>query len=491
VLRDVLLQRAETDSNRLAFAHDDEQVTFAQLAERSRSRAAALSAQHGVGQGDRVAVVMSAGIPLVETVWACQLLGAAPAVLNPSLPDPILSRRKRLIRPSLTVTDDLVPAQRPASDCPAELPIRPDDLAFLQLTSGTSGAPRASMILQRNVIAYLDSSRTGTTLSPDDVLVSWVPPWHDLGLVRFVIGPVYVGASCHIVAPAIRTIPEWIQTISRVHGTYSAAPDFAARLAVRMVDPTSVDLGSLRCLKLGAEPIRLSTIELFESTFGTPGAVVPGYGLGEATLGVCEHLPGEHVPIDEQGNVSCGLPNRGLEVHAGRPGAPSEILVRGPSVFAGYFDAPEETRRKLSDGWLHTGDLGYIDASGRLFVLGRREGMIKRAGTVIAPLELEEAAERVEGVRIAAVTTVSGADGEIVVVAIETGSSAGRSDEQIAADVSRELVASVGFAPGRVSVLPRRTIPRTENGKIRHGHLREMLEAGSSAPALPGGRSFA
>jgi acyl-CoA synthetase (AMP-forming)/AMP-acid ligase II len=335
------------------------------------------------------------------------------------------------------------------------------------------------MILQRNVMAYLKTTRSNGFLTSTDVLVSWVPPWHDLGLVRFVIGSVFIGASCHIVESAIRTIPEWLQTISRVRGTYSATPDFAARLAVRMVDPDTVDLSSLRCMKLGAEPIRWSTIEQFERTFAVPGTVVPGYGLGEATLGVSEHLPGEHIPIDEHGNLSCGTANPELEVRAGRAGAPTEIMVRGETVFAGYFEAPEETRMTLRGGWLHTGDLGYTDECGRLFVLGRREGMIKHAGTAIAARELDEAAERALGVRIAAATAITSAEGkETIVVAVETDGSHEFTHEQIAAAVSKEIVVSVGFAPGHVSVLPRRTIPRTENGKIRYGRLRQMLEAG-------------
>jgi acyl-CoA synthetase (AMP-forming)/AMP-acid ligase II len=278
-------------------------------------------------------------------------------------------------------------------------------------------------------------------------------------------------------------IPEWLATISDVGGTYSAAPDFALRLAVRMVGSARVDLSCLRFMKSGGEPVRKSTVDEFEAHFGIAGVVVPGYGLGEATLGVSEHLPGEEIPVDERGNVSCGPLNPELEVQAGLSlDHPAEIRVRGESVFAGYFQAPEETSRTLRDGWLHTGDTGYLDAQRRLFVLGRREGMIKRAGAVIAPRELEEAAQRVIGIRVAAATSVrdAGADqDETVVVAVEAESSEDRSAERIAADVSREIVSALGFAPGRVTILPRRTIPRTENGKIRHGRLRTLLELGS------------
>src|SRR5204863_4371051 len=112
-----------------------------------------------------------------------------------------------------------------------------DDPAFLQPTSGTSGEPRAAMILQRQALASLRSARDVIGIGRDDVLVSWVPPWHDLGLLRFVLGPVYFGAPCHLVEPAIRTLPLWLRTASEVRATILGAPDFAWRLATRLVDP--------------------------------------------------------------------------------------------------------------------------------------------------------------------------------------------------------------------------------------------------------------
>jgi fatty-acyl-CoA synthase len=482
VLRDLLHRRAQTAPDRLAFARDGSRLTFAALAERASARAAALQGQ-GIVPGDRVAVTMSVGLPLVEVFWALQLIGAAPCIFNPAVPGQTLARRVDLVRPRLVITDELAGGMRTSSSAPADTDIGPDDLAFLQLTSGTSGAPRASMILHRNVLTYLKTSRSHRRLGPDDVLVSWVPPWHDLGLLRFIIAPVFLGAACHIVEPTVWTLPEWLTTISRVEGTYSAAPDFAFRLALRMVDASTVDLSSLRFMANGAEPVLWSTVEEFEKTFAVPDVMTPGYGLGEATLGVTEHLPGEDIPVDEHGNVSCGPANPGLELYAGSAvERPEEIRVRGQTVFAGYFDAPEDTRRTLHDGWLHTGDSGYIDAQGRLFVLGRREGMIKRAGSVIAPRELEEAAQRVDGIRVAGASSIRAAkrDREVVVVAVEAHASPTRSAEQIAAEVSREIVAALGFAPDRVSVLPPRAIPRTENGKIRHAKLRTLLEQGLS-----------
>jgi acyl-CoA synthetase (AMP-forming)/AMP-acid ligase II len=480
VLRDALLGRAHTDSERLAYAHAGAKLSFAELAERASVRGAALQ-RLGVGHGDRVVLAMSAGLPFVEVFWALQLIGAVSCAVNPSVPGRTLARRIERVRPALVVTDDSaaeMASARPEVDLSE---IEPADLSHLQFTSGTSGEPRIAMLAQRNVIGYLRGTAEDSHFLADDVLVTWMPPWHDFGLVEFIMSAVYHGVGCHLLEPTIWNIPEWLATIARVGGTVIGGPDTACRLASRMVDPKHVNLASLRVAWNGAEPVRWSTIEQFEARFSCPGVVAPGYGLAESTVGVTVRLPGEERVVDERGNVSCGRPMPGFEVKAGsNHDQPEEIRIRGEAVFCGYLDEPEETARALQDGWLHSGDVGYLDSAGRLFVLGRRSGMIKRAGGVIAPRELEEAAEEVKSVRVAAATTIpattnlGGQDGERIVVVVET-KSRNASADLISAEVSRRIIAAVGFAPGRVYVLPPKTIPRTENGKVRHALLRAAL----------------
>jgi acyl-CoA synthetase (AMP-forming)/AMP-acid ligase II len=473
VLGDALVTRAREDGDRLAYDDGSESITFRQLADRAAQRAGALRSM-GVGAGDHVAIVLPAGVPFVEVFWAVQQLGAVSCAFNPGTGAEILERRIAAITPRLIVDEALLAAwPDDAQAVPTCAEIGTEDLAFIQPTSGTSGEPRGACVRHRNALAFLRAAAERGQVVHGDVLVAWVPPWHDLGLVRFVIGAVYHGASCHIVAPAIATIPQWLQTISRVGATVSGAPDFCFRLAVRMVDPSTVDLRSLRNMTNGGEPVRWSSIEAFESRFGVPGVVLPGYGLAEAALGVAGIEPGQRRVVDARGNVSHGFVLPGLEVRAGRDvDAPDEILVRGDAVFAGYLDAPQDTAARLQDGWLHTGDSGYFDADGQLFVLGRRQGMIKRGGALIAPRELEEAAQRVDEVRVAAALAVGAADGasERIVVVVEANAAAGEADA-IAAAVSRQVVAVCGFAPDRVIVTGRGTIPRTENGKLRHGRL--------------------
>ncbi len=463
------------DADRLAFDDGERTLSFAGLLERATELAAAAQ-RRGVKPGDRVALVMSSGVSFVELFWGLQLAGAVPCAFNPFLPEVMLQRRIESIRPSFVLSADQAAELHPLKSDLVEAPSNVDEPALFQFTSGTSGEPRVAMISHRNVSAYLQGSSEG--LRSDDVFVNWVPPWHDLGLLAFVIGPVHYGVSCHLVEPAVRMVPRWLDTIARVGGTVTGAPDFGYRIAARIVDPASLDLSSLRKATIGAEPIRRSTIDRFEDQFGVPGALCPAYGLAEATLGVTTHLSGDEVVADERDNVSCGFALRGVEVRAGRAAeAPEEILVRGDVVFAGYFGAPEESRQTLRDGWLHTGDFGYTDADGRLFVLGRRSGMIKRAGAVIAPRELEDSALRADGVRAAAAISLPQkphGDDTIVVMA-ETETSAPSSAAEISAAVTREILAALGFAPGRVMVVPPRTITRTINGKVQYDVLRRAV----------------
>jgi fatty-acyl-CoA synthase len=488
LLGTVLSQRAALDPDALAFAHDAGHITYRQLDEEAGAIAAGLI-RMGIRPGDRVALILPAGLDFARCFWGVQRAGAVSVAFNPYTPAATAVARAARIRPSLTLlssidanfareaaiaglrctTLDEVP--RVAED-PPRLDVDPEGFAFFQPTSGTSGESRAVMIRHRNVMAVLRGYREAYYIDPKDVLVSWVPPWHDLGLVRFMIGSVYNGAACHIVTPSIQTIPRWLETITKVRGTISGAPDFAYRLAARFADPSAIDLSSVRWMTNGGEPVRLSTIEAFETRFACPGVVCPGYGLAEATLGVTCIRPGETIRVDERGNVSCGKALPGVEV---RIDASGEILVRGDGVFAGYFDAPEATAETLRDGWLHTGDIGRLDPNGELYILGRRRAMLKRGGAVLAPRELEEAAQKIDGVRIAAAVGMARRDEsmtEEIVLAIEID--AGDPDA-ISAAVAQEVHRTLGFAPDRVIVLPPRAIPRTYNGKIRHDALRQEL----------------
>jgi acyl-CoA synthetase (AMP-forming)/AMP-acid ligase II len=470
-LGEVLHRRAEQSPDALAFADDERQVTFSDLAERAGGLASAF-ARRGVRARERVALALPAGIDFVEHFWGLQILGASPCAFDPSTPAQTLRRRTERIAPALVVDAPLQPSAAPVH-APSE--IGADDIAVLQPTSGTTGEPRAALVTHRNVIAYLRALDAAGRFLSDDVLVGWVPPWHDLGLHRFVIAAVVFGLPCHLVPPAVRTIPQWLATIERVGGTSTAAPDFAYRLACRLVPPDTISLSSLRLATCGGEPVRRSTFESFESHFDAPDCIMPGYGLAEAVVGVSARFPGEPRRVDARGNVSCGVPLPGVAVRAGDgPEQPGPILVRGDTVFPGYFEAPEDTAAVLRDGWLHTGDDGYIGAAGELYVLGRRATMIKRAGGVIAPREIEDAAQEIAEVRLAVAVAgpaVGGPEPVLLAVVAE----AEPSDKPIEPKVSAAVHRRLGFAPHRIVVLDSTSIPRTPNGKIRHRRLVELL----------------
>lgn len=478
----VLREQALLQPDRLSFAEGDDTLTFGELSVAAGRIAAALQ-RLGLRPGDRVVLALPAGLSFVRFFYGAQRLGAATCVVNPFAPAETVARRSALVRPALVLVDnhELAAAAQAAGLRALRLdevtpgiaglessPATGEDVAVLQLTSGTSGESRAVILLHRNILAYQSITLAAAGAHPADVSVSWVPPWHDLGLIKFIIGSVYFGAPCHLVQPAVRTIPLWIQTIARVRGSVTGAPDFAWRLAARIADP-ALDLTCLRHATNGGEPIRLSTIRTFEAKYQLHNAIRPGYGLAEATLGATFMRQGEDLQIDSRGNVSSGKAFPGIDVKIAEDG---EILIQGPTVFAGYFEAEEATRGVLRDGWLYTGDFGHLDDQGYLYVLGRKRSMLKRGGAVIAPRELEDAALTVRDVRMAAAVAVPspGRTTEEIVVMVE-------SNREVADEISDAIRAALGFAPERVVVVGPRTIPLTANGKVRYGILREMLTA--------------
>ena len=502
----LLRRRASEAGSALAFRASEDTLGWRDVLAEAESLAGVLAAS-GVQRGDRLALVMPAGLDFVRAVFAAQLAGAASCAVNPGLPPATALRRAALVRPKLVLAGEELAAAltgalagAAASAAPplyTESSLRrgigaappppaapaPDELAFLQLTSGTTGEPRAAMVSHRALAAYLVAFGAALRPTPRDALVVWVPPWHDLGLVYGLFAPLAGPCPAHLVRPAIATIPLWLQTISRHGGTITGAPDFAYRLACRLVEPGDVDLRRLRCATSGGEPVRLQTILAFERRFGVPGVVRPGYGQAEATLGLAYNRAGRPLRTAAGGAVSCGQPMPGVQLRivddAGRelpPGERGEIAARTPSAFSGYFDAPEDTAAAWRDGWLLTGDAGLLDRDGELYVLGRRRALLKRAGSALAPRELEEVAETVPGIRASAAVGIADPDaGERIVLVAESAAEDTAGRAEVAAAVAAAIRDALGFAP-EVRVVPPRGIPRTENGKVRHSELRRRLE---------------
>lgn len=495
----------------LAFSIGAEAISYGELQAGALQLAGALQAR-GLRRGDRCALLLGTSGDFLRTLFAVQTLGAIPVAMNASLPPEGLARRLALVRADLVVAapDARMPSETgsaprvetvggllrgPRREAQPLRSTNPGDIAYLQITSGTTGEPRAAAITHRNLMASLWASRRLLEAGPADILVGWVPLYHDLGLVRFVFGTIYFGACAHLLPPSLAILGEWLATMTRVRATISGAPDFGYRVAARTVSPAGIDLHALRFATNGGEPVRLSTIADFEQRFGCPGAVRPGYGLAEATLGVSALRRGEPLDADAAGRVSTGRAFEGIEIRVVgpegapmRPGETGNIEVRGEAVFGGYFGDPVATREVLSaDGWLRTGDTGALDSRGHLYVHGRTRALIKRAGALVAPFEAEQAADRVPGVRLSAAVGIArdeiGGTEEVVIVA-EIRPEDSRTDEArrtVTAHIVRAVTQAIGFAPGEVVIVAPRTIPLTANGKIRHSELKNLLCRGAIA----------
>ena len=498
----------------LAFAIDQgEQATWRGLLDDVIRLAGRLSAS-GVEPGQVCGLQLPTGLDAIRLIFSLQWIGAVPVLLNPALSAQTVARRlvplgcRRVfvqeaggvVAGSEPGGSDVLEAvsvrQLPAQSAPAPPSPACDsgDVAYLQPTSGTTGEPRAAAITHRSLMAQLRALGELHHINDRDVLVSWMPLHHDFGLVHFVFAPVYFGRPAHLLQPALSNVRAWLSTISRVRGTLTASPDFGYRLAARAVESGGLDLSSLRVAVNGGEPVRETTAEVFERRFSVPGVMRPGYGLGEATLAVASLPAGLPLRTDAAGNVSCGPPLLGIEVRIagadGRvlgPGETGEILVRGQTVFAGYWRDPAATREVLKDGWLWTGDLGSVDADGHLYVSGRRRAMIKRAGALVPARAVEELVDDVDGVRLSAAIGCPDESGneDVVVIAEAARKLIHSPGERAALERAIEVRVrqALGFPPHAVVLVIPKSIPRSDNGKVRHMALRELYLSGRLAAA--------
>ena len=504
--------RAAASPDALAYDVEGDALTFGQLLSRVAQAAGNLS-DLGLGAGNICVLVLPTSLDFITTLFAVQWLGAIPVALNPALSVELIHRRAELVRAAMMVCDDetigavgniAVPGpfpvpiiraanllQKRPQQAPPPPAGAPERIAYLQFTSGTTGAPKIAAICHRSLIASLEATARRIGIDQRDVLASWLPLYHDLGLVRFVFGAIYYHCAAYLLRPSIQSLQRWLPLISRVRATITSSPDFGYRIASRTTDPARVDLRCLRIATNGGEVCRLSTICRFEKRFGLSGIIRPAYGLAEATLGVSMLAPGEPLYTDQKRNVSCGRPLDGIETKiVGDDGktlpidAPGEIWIRGQPVFSGYLGDTAASEDIFTDGWLRTGDIGALDGNGHLYILGRKRALIKRAGALIIPREIEEAADRTPGVRFSAAIGHDADDGNdaealVVVAEIRPADAPGQQDRKaIAAGIGENVRKAVGFSPAEVVLTAPRTIPRTRNGKIRYPELRQRYVSG-------------
>ena len=402
---------------------------------------------------------------------------------------------------------------------PLPVPIRPDDIAFLQYTSGSTGDPKGVVLTHANLMANIRAMGAAIDVRRDDILVSWLPLYHDMGLISMWLASLYFAIPLVVMSPlAFLTHPErWLRSIQRYRGTISAAPNFAYELCVKRVDDATIDgldLGSWRLAANGAEPVLPETLRRFTERFSRygfhPGAMTPVYGLAECTVGLlCPPLGrGPRIdrirrePFSRSGRaepaaaddatalsfVSCGRPLPGHEVRI--VDALGEELgervegrleFRGPSATGGYWRNPEQTRRLFDGDWLDSGDRAYL-ADGEVHLTGRVKDIIIRGGRNIYPHEVEDAVGAIPGVRRGCIAAFGSPDPnsgtERLVVLAETRATGASEQDALRARIVEVTVAVLGEPPDEVVLAPPHTVLKTSSGKIRRAACRELYEAG-------------
>jgi acyl-CoA synthetase (AMP-forming)/AMP-acid ligase II len=309
-----------------------------------------------------------------------------------------------------------------------------------------------------------------------------------MGLIGCAFTPSSMGADLWLLPPDLKNPRTWLELVTKVRATFTVSPDFGFRNCVRNIgDVSGIDLSSVKQAMSGAEPVRVSTIEAFEKKFGVQNLITPAYGLAEATLAVAIWPRRTPLRPDPSGRfLSVGQPCRGVSVRivdeAGpvAPGIEGEICVKSPGVMQGYYNNPDATRRVVSpDGWLRTGDLGFVDREGYLFVTGRLKDLIIVGGENIVPVDVEEIVDYVPGVRYSAAVGIdserTGSQRLHVVAEVREGAG----DTEALSALVREIVQRVhqgrGHRPARVLLVRPGTIPKTSSGKIQRSRLAQMI----------------
>ena len=506
-LVELMGQRATADPDKAYFTLFDTPVPYGHLWRESERYAAGLR-RFGVERGDKVGLIYPTCAEFFYTFFGALRLGAVPVPLYPTLGVEATANVFRDSEAKVVVTIGwfrpgveesaagaanirhiLEPADLEADAPVPPFPaIREDDLAFIQYTSGSTEQPRGVVLSHANVCRTVEFMAEAAQLSREDTVVSWLPLYHDMGLIGCAFTPPTTGAPLYLLPPDLKNPRDWLALVTRVRATFTVSPDFGYRNCVRNIaDTAGIELSSLKQALSGAEPVRLSTIEAFERKFDIHNIITPCYGLAEATLAVAIWPRFTPLRLDTSGKfLSVGHPCRGVSVRIMQedqvlgPGVEGEIVVQSPGVMQGYYNNPDATRRVLSpEGWLRTGDLGFLDAEDYLFVTGRVKDLIILGGKNVTPTDVEEVVDHVGGVRYSAAV---GIDSErtgsqrLHIVAEVRGDGGDR--EGLSALV-REIVQRVhrarGHRPAKVLLVRPSTIPKTSSGKIQRARLVEMI----------------
>jgi len=535
-----------------------EMLTYGDLHERARRGAAAL-ARAGLAPGQTCALMLPTSLEFFVAFCAVLYAGAVPVPLyppaRPSALEDHLKRQAgilanceapllvtvpeakplaRLLRPlAPTLRDVLTPADLDAEPVAAAAAREADQLALLQYTSGSTGNPKGVMLTHAQLLANLRAMGRAVGAGPRDVFVSWLPLYHDMGLIGAWMGSLYFGMHLVLMSPlAFLAGPtRWLRAIAEHRGTISAAPNFAYEICASRIDEgelQGLDLSSWKWAFNGAEAVSAGTLARFASRLAPYGfderAIAPVYGLAECALDLAfppprrgmrvDHIDREALAFTGAANslaeadpramsvVACGsaLPGYAIRIvdrkgRVLRERQQGRVQFRGPSATAGYYRNPEATAELLDGEWRNTGDLGYL-ADAELFVTGRDKDLIIRAGHNLHPQELEAAVGEVPGIRkgCVAVFGVSDARGtERVIVVAETRETDVQRRQELQGRIQALAAELIDGPADEVVLVPAGAVLKTSSGKLRRAGTRDAylagrLGAGSRAVWLQLGR---
>ncbi len=526
------LARSERDGHRYRDNGSVVELSYGELIDKADRFARGMQ-RLGVRRGDRVGLVLHRAAEFVPAFLGCVRAGYVAVPLYPPLTLGQLGswaetteRMLATARATLLLADspvaytlrslsDRIPSMRAVVSVD-ELPdggelslgtASDSDLVFLQFTSGSTSAPRGVRVTHGSLWANAQAIMVdGLNASDEDRGVSWLPLYHDMGLIGFVMSPLVTRTSVTFLSTLdfLKRPETWVQTLSEDRGTISFAPNFGYALTARRTKSIEgLDLSAVRVLGCGAEPIQPEAIQSFFDRFAgaglNPSAFLACYGMAETTLavtfaGMQDQLKVDHLVLEtdssDEGSgvhrlerrvpvVSCGRPLRRHRVSIldadGKPlpeRAVGEIFVEGPSVTDGYWDDEEATSRVFVDGGVKTGDLGYM-SDGELYVTGRLKDTIIVRGRNIDPTPIEVAAGRVSGIRTGNVAafSVSNKLTEQVVVAAEYREG---DPERIESDIVRAVQREVGLTVTEVALIEPGSLPKTTSGKLQRQATRKQ-----------------
>lgn len=434
----------------------------------------------------------------------------------------LLEARVAGLRRVLTVPELTAHAAQPDA-----VAVRREDIALLQYTSGSTGDPKGVVLTHANLLANIRAEGQAINLRPDDVFVSWLPLYHDMGLISVWLASLYFATPLAVMSPlAFLARPErWLRAIQRFRGTISAAPNFAYELSVKRIDEAQcggLDLRTWRLAANGAEPVLPQTLRRFCERFAAcgfrPEAMTPVYGLAEGTVGLLCPPLGRGPRIDRvrrdafsrEGRAEPAPPDDGdaLEfVCCGRPLPGHEVRIvdalgrevgeriegrlefKGPSATQGYYRNPQQTARLFDGDWLDTGDRAYM-ADAEVYLTGRVKDIIIRGGRNIYPHEVEDAVGSVAGVRRGCVAVFGSPDAvtgtERLIVLAETRETGAPGQDAIRARIADATVKVLGEPPDEIVLAPPHAVLKTSSGKLRRAACRALYEQGHAGGHHPG-----